>query len=74
MSSPLNVFADITLKCFYFKKASFGKAALFIAAQDFSSSRIINVPKFSDRQFWANSVDPEQSDQGLHCLLRSACS
>ena len=31
-------------------------------------------PKFSDRQVWANSVDPdktaplEQSDQGLHCL------
>ena len=32
--------------------------------------------KFSDRQIWANSVDPdhtaprlkEQSDQGLHCL------
>ena len=35
-----------------------------------------NVPKFSDRQIWANSADPdqtaplleEQSDQGLHCL------
>ena len=33
-----------------------------------------NVPKFSDRQVWANSADPdhialeEQSDQGLHCL------
>ena len=27
-----------------------------------------NDPKFSDRQFWANSVE-EQSDQGLHCLL-----
>ena len=28
-----------------------------------------NVPKFSDRQVWANSVDPEeQSDQGLHSL------
>ena len=37
-----------------------------------------NAPKFSDRQVWANSVDPdqtaprskseEQSDQGLHCL------
>ena len=31
-----------------------------------------NDPKFSDRQVWANSVDPdqteEQSDQGLHCL------
>ena len=24
------------------------------------------VPKFSDRQVWANSAD--QSDQGLHCL------
>ena len=29
--------------------------------------------KFSDRQVWANNVDPdqtaqEQSDQGLHCL------
>ena len=23
-------------------------------------------PKFSDRQTWANSADP---DQGLHCLL-----
>ena len=35
-----------------------------------------NIPKFSDRQIWANSADPdqtaprgeEQSDQGLHCL------
>ena len=29
-----------------------------------------NVPKFSDRQVWANSVDPDQepSDQCLHCL------
>ena len=29
-----------------------------------------NFPKFSDRQVWANSVDPdqEQSEQGLHCL------
>ena len=27
-----------------------------------------NVPKFLDRQVWANSADPEQSDQGLHCL------
>ena len=27
-----------------------------------------NVPKFLDRQVWANSVDlEEQSDQGLHC-------
>ena len=25
-----------------------------------------NHPKFSDRQVWANSVDPD--DQGLHCL------
>ena len=29
-------------------------------------------PKFSDRYTWANSVDPdqteEQSNQGLHCL------
>ena len=31
-----------------------------------------NVPKFWDRQVWADSVEPdqteEQSDQGLHCL------
>ena len=31
-----------------------------------------NDPKFSDRYVWANSADPdqteEQSDQGLHCL------
>ena len=33
-------------------------------------------PKFSDRQVWANSADPDQtaprsspSNQGLHCLL-----
>ena len=26
-------------------------------------------PKFSDRQAWANSIDPEeQSDQSAHCL------
>ena len=33
------------------------------------------LAKYSDRQAWANSVDPDQmlhyaaSDQGLHCLL-----
>ena len=29
-----------------------------------------NVPKFSDRQVWANSADPDQTapGQGLHCL------
>ena len=27
-----------------------------------------NVPKFSDRQFWANSADTDQTAQGLHCL------
>ena len=25
-------------------------------------------PKFSDRQVWANSADPDQTAQGLHCL------
>ena len=29
---------------------------------------LINDPKFSDRYAWANSADPDQSDQGLHCL------
>ena len=32
-----------------------------------------NVPRFSDGQVWANSIDPDQTapDQGLHvhCLL-----
>ena len=28
-----------------------------------------NVPKFSDRYAWANSEDPDQTDQGLHGLL-----
>ena len=29
-----------------------------------------NDPKFSDRQVWANTLDPDQTapDQGLHCL------
>ena len=27
-----------------------------------------NDPKFSDRQAWANSVDPDQTAPGLHCL------
>ena len=27
-----------------------------------------NNPKFLDRYAWANRADPEQSDQGLHCL------
>ena len=29
-----------------------------------------NDPKFSDRQVWANSADPDQTapDQVLHCL------
>ena len=27
------------------------------------------VPKFSDRQVWANNADPDQTaPQGLHCL------
>ena len=34
-------------------------------------------PKFSDRYAWANSADPdqteEQSDQGLHCVCHSVC-
>ena len=33
-----------------------------------NSMQYRNFPKFSDRQVWANSADPEQSDQGLHCL------
>ena len=28
----------------------------------------LNDPKFLDRQVWANRLDPDQSDQGLHCL------
>ena len=40
---------------------------------DCYSENYRNDLKFSDRQFWANSVDPDQSaprqsDQGLHCL------
>ena len=27
-----------------------------------------NDPKFLDRQVWVNSADPDQTDQGLHCL------
>ena len=27
-----------------------------------------NDPKFSDRYAWANSADPDQTAQGLHCL------
>ena len=27
-----------------------------------------NVPKLSDRQVWANSLDPDQNDRGLFCL------
>ena len=38
--------------------------------QDHWSSGYCNDPKFSDRQIWANSVDPDQTapDQDLHCL------
>ena len=43
----------------------------------FKQTSYRNDPKFSDRQVWANSVDPVQtvprgavlSNQGLHCLL-----
>ena len=46
------------------------------AAAQFTTS-YFNDPKFSDRQVWANNVDPdpkeqsdqEQSDQGPNCLL-----
>ena len=32
-------------------------------------ARFHNVPKFSDKQAWANSAVPDQqSYQGLHCL------
>ena len=31
-------------------------------------SQYRKVPKISDRQVWANSVDPDQSDRCLHCL------
>ena len=39
----------------------------------FDENIYCNVRKFSDRQVWANSADPdqtaqEQSDQGLHYL------
>ena len=27
-----------------------------------------NDPQFLDRYAWANSADPDQTDQGLHCL------
>ena len=27
-----------------------------------------NDPKFSERQVWANSADPDHSNQALHCL------
>ena len=38
-----------------------------IKAGQYSGYR--NFPKFSDRQVWANSADPDQTaDQGLHCL------
>ena len=34
-----------------------------------SSFKYCNDALFSDRLFWANSVDPgQQSDLGLHCL------
>ena len=43
---------------------------------EISSLRYRKDPKFSDRQIWANSADPDQtapqqSDQGLHCLPMS---
>ena len=43
----------------------------FCASDFFIFLQYHNDPKFLDRQVWANSVDPdqtEQSDQGLHCL------
>ena len=45
----------------------------FIFLNEFSMNTVF-ILKYSDRQAWANSVDPDQtpqnaaSDQGLHCL------
>ena len=39
----------------------------------FNTDLYRNDPKFSDRQVWANTADPDQTpDQRLHCL--SFCS
>ena len=49
-----------------------GKPFNILQCSNYSNYR--NIPKFSDRQVWANSADPDQaapglqSDQGLHCL------
>ena len=51
----------------------FVSSILFTGFLTFKLETYRNDPKFSDRQVWANSADPdqtaEQSDQGLHCLL-----
>ena len=37
------------------------------------SMQYCNDPKFSDRYVWANSADPDQSDQGLQFATPFAC-
>ena len=46
---------------------------MWVISELFEQPMNLNDPKFSDKQAWANSADPdqtapEQSDQGLHCL------
>ena len=51
---------DVLLFCF---------STLFMAISvDFSVLYYRNDPKFSDRYAWANSPDPDQTAQSLHCL------
>ena len=41
----------------------------YLFAKPLFSLQYHNVLKFSHRQVWANSADPDQTAQGLHCLL-----
>ena len=55
------------LLCFSFQRVS--TVYVFMKISKYYRRALYQYdPEFSDRQVWANSADPDQSDQGLHCL------
>ena len=62
--------SDTLCKCIYLKRIFFYTICdrLKWLTKIAYKNRCRNDPKISDRQVWANSVDQDQTAQGLHCL------
>ena len=52
-----------------------GYVSIFDILKEATKGYTSHVPKFSNRQAWANSVDPDQTapDQGLYTVCNSVC-